>query len=279
MIGIIGIIALLTVLTLSLVLTRIATIALSLTGLSWETSRFQARSALTGTGFTTSETEKVVNHPVRRRIILILMVLRSAGLMTIIISLIFSFATVAEESDILYRLLGLFGGVVILGLLSRSRFVDRALNKLIRKALSLWTTLEVRDYESLLKLSKEYTVTELNINEDDWLNGKRIKECKINDEGINVLGIYREDGRYVGIPERDTKIYGGDTLILYAKQNTLENLDKRVKGTSGDKSHDDQVRAHKSFIEKQKKEEKDYEHQKDKQSVKEDLKNDKSGYQ
>lgn len=267
MIGIIGIISLLTVLTLSLVLTRIATIALSLTGLSWETSRFQARSALTGTGFTTSETEKVVNHPVRRRIILILMVLRSAGLMTIIISLIFSFATVADESDILYRLLGLFGGVVILGLLSRSRFIDRILNKLIRKALNRWTTLHVRDYESLLKLSKEYTVTEININNDDWLNGKRIKECKISDEGINVLGIYREDGRYVGIPGADTKIHGGDTLILYARQNTLENLDKRFKGISGDKSHDEQVKEQKSHIEKQQKEEKDYEHRKENQSL------------
>jgi uncharacterized membrane protein len=153
MIGIIGIIALLSVLTLSLVITRIATIALSLTGLSWEASRFQARSAVTGTGFTTSETEKVVNHPVRRKIIMMLMVLRSAGLMTIIISLIFSFANSAEDTEMLYRVLGLFMGILILLLLSRSKFIDNTLNKLIRKALKRWTKLEVRDYENMLKLS------------------------------------------------------------------------------------------------------------------------------
>jgi Trk-type K+ transport system membrane component len=40
-------------LLLSLLITRIATIALSVTGLSRETARFQARSAFTGVGFTT----------------------------------------------------------------------------------------------------------------------------------------------------------------------------------------------------------------------------------
>jgi hypothetical protein len=65
--GIVGIIALLTVLVLSLLITRVATVALTMTGLSQEAARFQARSAFTGTGFTTKEAEDVVNHPVRRR--------------------------------------------------------------------------------------------------------------------------------------------------------------------------------------------------------------------
>ena len=55
-----------TVLSLSLFVTQLATIALTYTGLSLEAARFQARSAFTGTGFTTSEAENVVDHPVRR---------------------------------------------------------------------------------------------------------------------------------------------------------------------------------------------------------------------
>ena len=57
---------------ISLIVTRIATVALIQTGLSRETARFQARSALTGTGFTTTESETIVNHPVRRRLVLTL---------------------------------------------------------------------------------------------------------------------------------------------------------------------------------------------------------------
>lgn len=66
MVGIIGIVAFLTVLALSLTITRVATLVLAMTGLSWEAARFQARSAFTGTGFTTSEAESIVSHPVRR---------------------------------------------------------------------------------------------------------------------------------------------------------------------------------------------------------------------
>ncbi|MGA7878047.1 MAG: hypothetical protein WCA08_20480 [Desulfoferrobacter sp.] len=62
MVGIVGVIAFLTVLVISLIITRLETVALSLTGLSEEAAKFHARSAFTGTGFTTSEAEKVVNH-------------------------------------------------------------------------------------------------------------------------------------------------------------------------------------------------------------------------
>jgi hypothetical protein len=109
MIGIIGVVAALTVLALSLIITRLAATALTLTGLSREAARFQARSAFTGTGFTTSETEKVVDHPVQRRIIMLLMTARSASLVSVIISLILCFGSGGGRSQLL-KLLGLAGG-------------------------------------------------------------------------------------------------------------------------------------------------------------------------
>lgn len=54
-----GITSLLVVVTRSILVTRIATLALTHTGLSREAASFQARSAFTGVGFTTSEAE----HP------------------------------------------------------------------------------------------------------------------------------------------------------------------------------------------------------------------------
>jgi hypothetical protein len=55
---------LIVVLFLSLIVVRIAAEALTLTGISREAARFQARSAWTGTGFTTAEAEQVAGHPV-----------------------------------------------------------------------------------------------------------------------------------------------------------------------------------------------------------------------
>ncbi len=239
--GIVGIITFLIMLGLSLVITKVATIALSLTGLSTEAARFQARSAFTGTGFTTREAEKVVDHPVRRKIIMLLMVARSAGLVTIIISLILSFVGPGDETDRVTRLLLLLLGVAVLWALAKSKYVDQYLGIMIKYALNRWTELDTRDYMNLLKLSGEYKVTELQVKQGDWLEGKTLKECRLTDEGISILGIYRYDGSYVGAPHKDTEIYSGDTLILYGRNKVLHQLDRRRAGLQGEQAHEQAV--------------------------------------
>lgn len=237
MLGIVGIAALLTVLTLSLIITRLATVALTITGLSPEAARFQARSAFTGSGFTTSESEVVTNHPVRRRIVLLLMTARSAGLVSIIISLILSFGTGDEAGVKLWRLAGLTGGASLLWLISRSSWIDNRLNRAVTWALKRFTELDVRDYVSLLDLRGEYTIRELHLSQGDWMVGKRLAECNLSDEGVLVLGIYRSNGDYVGAPRESTEIYADDTLLLYGRGETLTDLHHRQEGASGDASH------------------------------------------
>ena len=63
----IGAVTLFLIITLSALITKVAAIALVHTGLSTESAKFQARSAYTGAGFTTSESESITNHPVRRK--------------------------------------------------------------------------------------------------------------------------------------------------------------------------------------------------------------------
>ena len=247
MLGIIGIIAVLTVLGLSLLVTKIAATALSLTGLSHEAAKFQARSAFTGTGFTTREAEKVVDHPVRRRIITLLMITRSAGIVSIIISLILSFGGSGEESQKLYRFLWLIAGLIALWWAASSRHIDRYLSRCIEWAFRRWTDLDTRDYQSLLRLSGEYTVKELAVKEQDWLADKTLRDCRLTEEGVIVLGIYRDNGDYVGAPTADTRIYAGDLLILYGRAGALRELDQRREDMEGEAAHEravDEQRRH-----------------------------------
>ncbi len=234
MIGVIGISTFLVVLGLSLILMRLATVALKLTGLSQEVAQFQGRSAFTGTGFTTSEAEKVVNHPVRRRIILLVMTLRSAGLITIIISLMLSFITTGSESVQLYRLLWVSGGGVVFLLLAHCRYVDRCLNPVMEWALRRWTDIDLRDYANLLNLSGDYSVTEIQVRGGEWLEEKTLQNMSLTEEGVLLLGIERGDGEYVGVPRGSTKIHAGDTLILYGRGKALRELDRRRAGLSGE---------------------------------------------
>jgi hypothetical protein len=264
MVGIIGIIASLTVLGLSLVITRLATVFLNLTGLSWETAKFQARSAFTGTGFTTSEAETVVKHPVRRKVIMGLMIARSAGLVSIVISLILSFGSDGKDPDRLYRLLWLIIGVAGLWILARSEYVEQWMTRIMRKALRRWTDLEIYDYLELLKLSGEYMVRELKVGEKDWVVDKHLNQCRLNDEGVTVLGIYREDGSYVGAPIAETQIYSGDTLILYGREKAIKSIDKREAGVTGESAHKKAIKEEEQHKVKQKEKEKAYKEKKGK---------------
>jgi hypothetical protein len=261
MAGIIGIIASLTVLGLSLAITRLAMTALQLTGLSFESASFQARSAFTGTGFTTAEAEKIVSHPVRRKIITWLMIARSAGFVSIIISLILSFDIGGTESETvrLYRLGWLIMGVLTLWILARSKHIETWLNHLMAKLLKRWTELDIFDYSELLKLSGDYGVRKLKVKKDDWLAGKKLNQCNLFDEGVTILGIHRDDGSYLGAPHADSTIYPGDILALYGQEKTLGLLSKRKADIKGEKDHSDQVKNHEKRKSRQKKQESNYE--------------------
>lgn len=93
-----------------------------------------------------------------------------AVLIVLGLSLILSFGNAGEdESTRLLRLGWLVAGVAILWILARSDTVERAMSRIIEKALNRWTDLEIRDYTELLKLTGEYTVREIKLDSTDWL--------------------------------------------------------------------------------------------------------------
>lgn len=237
----VAIISLLVIISLSILITRIAATALIQTGLSKDAARFQARSAFTGTGFTTNESEHVVNHPVRRKILMILIFLGSAGVISTISSLILSFISLERIGYISFEIVVLVAGLIALWLLVQSKWIDRKLSYIINRALNRYTTLDVRDYYSLLHLSDNYRVSEIKVEQQDWLADKTLNDLQLHDEGILVLGIKRSNGEYIGAPRGETKIYNDDTVILYGRAALLESLDNRQKGHSGDQKHAEAV--------------------------------------
>ena len=96
----IAVFSLLVTLGLSLLVTRVAAMALMLTGLSREMARFQARSAFSGCGFTTEEAESVVNHPVRRRIVMMLMLIGNLGIATVAATVMVSVLQVSNKGGV-----------------------------------------------------------------------------------------------------------------------------------------------------------------------------------
>lgn len=235
----------LVVLLLSLIIVRIASVALTLTGLSAESAKFQARSAWTGTGFTTSESESVVGHPVRRKIVTYLMVLRSAGLVSAGSALVLGFAGSEGQSENLARIAWVLGGLVTLWLVSMSSTVDRWMTNVIKRLLKRYGDFEARDYASLLQISGEYSVAELQVQEGDWLAGRTLGELQLPEEGVLVLSLTKQSGVFIGAPRGRTDLEPGDTLLLYGRDDALANLDQRADDALAQAERHEAVLEHK----------------------------------
>ena len=234
----VSVILLVVVALISLLITRVATIALTVTGLSRESARFQARSALTGVGFTTTESEAVVNHPVRRRIVLALMMVGSLGLATAIAGLLAGLMGAQSAGQAAGRIVFLIIGLVAVYVLSLNSAVDRRLSQAGVKLLNRYTDLDVHDYVRLLHLSGDYSVKEMAVEEGDWIASRPLGELRLRDEGILVLGLVRRDGTYLGIPGKETVIEPGETAILYGRDDVFAELAGRPTGAEGDRVHE-----------------------------------------
>ncbi len=200
---------------LALTITRVATVSLTLTGLSQEAAAFQARSAYLGVGFTTSEAEQVVRHPIRRRIIMMLMIIGNLGLVAVVASVMLSFTNKSDNTGDVFIFLSIVFGLLVLGLAARSKWLERRMMNVIERALRRWTHLETRDFENLLRLANGFTVVEFMIEPDHALNGKTLVDIDLKEHGIIVLGIERTDGTFLGAPRGHIAFETGDSVIAY----------------------------------------------------------------
>jgi len=231
--------SLLIIITLSIIAVRIASVALELTGLSPHVASFQALSAFSGVGFTTSESESIVNHPARRRIVRGLILSGNAGITSSVATLVLTFVGQSGR-DVLERGAALLGGVLVIFLFARSRFIFNLMKKAIAKILIKWTKVYIYDYEEILGLSQGYTISRIVVRKHGWLAHKTLKELHLEREGILVLTITRTvEGQQKGtaMPTGDTKLDPGDILICYGRQEISKALVERGRGTKGDKEH------------------------------------------
>ena len=238
----IGLVAFIVVVLLSLLVTRVAAIILRRTGLSPDAARFQARSAFSGVGYTTSEAESIVNHPVRRRVAMTLMLLGSAGVVTALATLFLSLRGGGEGA--LTRL-----GIIVLVLVaavvvSRTPMFDRAIAPVADWAMRRWDRLNATDYAAVLEVRRGYGVAEVPVAEGSWLAGGTLEGLALRDEGIAVLGVHRVAGGYVAVPGAATVLQGGDVLTAYARLELLGALAERPAGAEGDAVHAEAVEEH-----------------------------------
>lgn len=232
------------VVSISALITKIATIALVHTGLSTDSAKFQSRSAYTGVGFTTSESENIMNHPVRRRIIFNLMIIGNAGIVTVMSSLILTFILPETLASKLYGLLTVVVGMTVIWLAIRSKWIDIALSALITRMLKRYTDIDIQDFAAILHLKDDFKISEKLIDHGSWMVNKTIRDLNLKHEGLIILGVDRRGTGYLGSPNGDVMILPMDVITVYGKSEVIVSVFKRKRDFSAELEH-------KAFVKKE----------------------------
>ncbi|MDF1811338.1 MAG: TrkA C-terminal domain-containing protein [Verrucomicrobiales bacterium] len=219
-----SLLALLIITTVSLVIVRVGATALMMTGLSWDASNFQSYSAFFGVGFTTSEAEMVVNHPVRRRVIRDLILAGNIGVTSVGATLIVTFIQNQAPHEILRTIVLIIAGAAGLWLIFRVEKVRRIVDWLIHRSLEKVGGVRSLDYELLLRIPRGYCISELEVQKDNPFAGQSLKESRPADLGVVVLGILRDSSHFVGAPSANDRIEIGDIITVYGHEDSLKSL-------------------------------------------------------
>lgn len=208
------IVLILLVVGITVLVVKAGGIALRLTGLDAERADFQALSAVTGTGFTTRESELVVADPRRRRIVGGLMIFGNVVLVSVIGLLVGSFTATREKYEVpIYGIALLLGAYLVYRVLT-IRGVTRRWDRWVDEWLRARLKLQERPISEVLALAPGYGVAEMRVDAASPCAGKTLATSGFRSAGLLVLAVRRGEV-LIPNPAADERIRDGDLLVCY----------------------------------------------------------------
>ena len=218
--------SLLIILTVFFFVTRLGAIALRMTGMPERVARFQCLSALSGAGYTTSESEMIVNYPVRRRIIALLIVAGNVGLLSLSATFIVSLLNTEGAPEAVASQVGwLAGAIVIVWVLMLNPWVDRVLCGVMGRLLASTTSLGQRRYLRVLQVCDGISIAE-HYHHAPKL--ETVAALRLGDFDLRLLTVLRSDGETLTEPSGDTVLSFGDRLVLYGPDAAHETFEDSI---------------------------------------------------
>ncbi len=193
-------------------------IFLEATGMERAKARFQALSAVTGTGFTTRDTESVLNYPKRRNIVSWLIFLGATGAIgSIIVAVIFVSRGVPVLSSL--HIIAMVIVVVTIALLIRLGVVNKLTGIIVgfirRRNLASYLMAKEMVYQAGC-----YAVVRLGVSAENMEDISNLKNTGLRERGVTILAIERKD-TVITLPGDGKKLLAGDYLPCYGKAAEL----------------------------------------------------------
>lgn len=223
----------------SFLVVRLGAVALELTGMEAKQARFQALSAFSGSGFTTRESELIVTHPARRKIVQLLIIGGNAGLVTMIATLASSIGQAATKID----QWEFFGGtlivpgrvvpyidvlaiILLLALLYRVSLwkpVAKRITKMLRAFIVKQGFVRETSFEEVLLGAEGFGISQIEIHTDNPLLDKQLMHSGLLQRDILVLLIERE-GKTIVSPKGHNIARLGDRFTCFGPLDAIREM-------------------------------------------------------
>ncbi|MDQ1143594.1 putative membrane protein YphA (DoxX/SURF4 family) [Bacillus sp. SORGH_AS 510] len=207
-----------------------------LTGLKVEVSRFQVISMMTGTGFTTGESELILGHPIRRKLAIFLILFGAFSLAVIISSISQFLSEGLRTKEIITVAVGTLLVFVVLKLAWIQRVISKVFNRKMKQNVAL-ADMPVRD---VFLSSKKDAVLNLPIYHESSLHNRTIHDVIPEYQGMDfgILFIQR-GGMKLRKNVYGTVLHEGDQLLLYGDKKVLWSVFEHDWKVSEEKRQDE----------------------------------------
>jgi hypothetical protein len=213
----VGIVFILIYFIIVFIVIEISTVLLKLSGLKKDVARFQAISMLTGTGFTTIESELIARHPIRKKIAMFLILFGAFSLAVIISSL----STILAQHSGIPQLSIIAAIMAIAYFLIRSKPVERFLERHLKSNLHKEYMIHELPIEDVLYISSNDLFIEVVIYMHSAFIGQKGSEIAPKTKDILLLFIKRGE-EFIRNGAYETEIREGDTLFVYGNKKEIE---------------------------------------------------------
>ena len=213
----------LVVAVLSMAFTQMAAGALIATGLPPEVATFQARSAFSGAGFTTTEAENVVNHPARRRIIGTTMFVGNLGTPTLVVTVLVGFLA-PGPGNTTERTLVVLSGLAFAFLVIANKPAQRYLAKVGQRQARKRIIPRLEDQTNeLYVVDEEFIVGSVRVADDPEPTVRSLRGMDQALPQVKVLGVRHGDA-FLGAPPIDVHLDAGDEIVVYGRREDIDRI-------------------------------------------------------
>ena len=213
---------------------EIFSVAFKLTGLATSKIRFQVASLFTSTGFTTNESELIVNDERRRKIAIACIYtghIFSVVIMGLVINVFFSITTLVDSGSTVnhtftewyFIVFYVASALFLLMVLIKIPPINRKFQKLL-ETIAINSSKKSRNTNiiTVLDLYGKHAIAEIILNRlPDFTKEKTLFEMGLTKKFlINVLSIRR--GKRIIEVTKDTMFSKGDVLVIYGLINDIK---------------------------------------------------------